>query len=169
MIKMKKVKPLPFMKAAIDKAAGEAVRKYASNAGAVLQGIKAMQDFVKKIAEVRRSPTLASVSKQQVEAWQKEARALLKQYPVVVQVPSHVEVRISEEEKFNEEVSRKIGDVKSISVEEIRKIRRQLCMSQKDFAVAVGVTVNTVQRWEKGKTLCKGKYAQKAKGLSHNG
>lgn len=49
--------------------------------------------------------------------------------------------------------------------EEIKAIRKKLCVSQEKFAVLVGTTVVSVNRWEKGKTKPNKFYVRELKQL----
>lgn len=49
--------------------------------------------------------------------------------------------------------------------EEIISIRKSLCVTQEKFAVLLGTTVGTVNRWEKGKVKPSYQYTKELKAL----
>jgi DNA-binding transcriptional regulator YiaG len=52
--------------------------------------------------------------------------------------------------------------------EEIREIRKKLCVSQERFAQLLGTTVVSVNRWESGKVVPSRLYIKELKELRNN-
>ena len=154
-------KPLPFLKAAIDKAAIDVVRKHAKSAGAVLRGIKAFQEFVADVAKVRRKPSTATGALKLIAEWQDAARVLVKQYPPVEDTQLDVDNLEIMDWGAPINVVQRVEELRQrMFPVELKTIRKNFRISQKKFAKVIGVHLSTLSRWERGKLECKGEIAQ---------
>ena len=50
----------------------------------------------------------------------------------------------------------KVAEIESFSADEVKQVRKLLCMGQKAFADVLGVSYKTVEAWESGKNTPNG-------------